>query len=65
MKKLIYLFISILMMSSFCFAAPVIDVDNKNPVYKGILEGDTVYHTYIVKNKGNETLKIEGVKAGG
>lgn len=41
---------------------PKIEIDNEVFVFPDTVEGTQVAHDYIVKNKGNDLLKIESVK---
>ena len=47
-------------------AAPKISVDSANFDFGTILEGEqkSVKHTFIIKNNGDDTLRIEKVKPG-
>ena len=41
---------------------PVIEIDNEIYAFPPTVEGTVVSHDYIVTNKGNDTLRIEGVR---
>lgn len=43
---------------------PKIEIDNEVFVFPNTVEGTQLTHDYIIRNKGNDTLKIENVKPG-
>jgi len=59
-------FISILLFILPLLAAPKIEVDEAHFDLGTIQEGEkkSISHTYIIKNTGDDTLKIEKVKPG-
>lgn len=66
MKKILFYPICfIILFSGSLSAAPVFEIDQPRAVYKNVIEGKPLIHTFQFKNSGDEKLEIKNMKAKG
>lgn len=63
MKKLTFATLACVVFSALALGAPIIQVDNAVYDFGSTFEGIAVDHTFVIRNTGDETLEISGVRA--